>query len=913
MQQNNIFNYIREHISILDVAQKFPEFYKTLQKTGNDYGTSCPTGHKSASGKSFKLVFDPSTQKNFYICHSCGITGNSFGLVCLLTGWDTRHTIDWFIKQWNLDDSYRHYNEHVKTAEELEEEKKENIRTLLFEKLLEVGKTMLFEPEGKASLDYLVNKRKYIPELIKQTDWMYLPPQVEAKAILYDAFPGFKSYIDDLKLVSIFGDHFRLALPYRSNYGIITGLVLRADTPEGVSGTTFQGVEFVKQRWTSTPGTQKNVLFGINKIKHTDTILIVEGYPDVTYLPALGYKNIVGFGQAKFGNKQLQNLINKNIQNVYLGLDNDKVGPANTAAVIKLLMEHKIRVYVLDPKSMTPFKDPDEFAVANGIEAFERIVSSSSSGELWIINYLYNTFPDTPKGKADAFEQALIYGALINTAVNELAFVDLLSSKSGVTKRQITSYINKARKSIIQTADEKPDKRNVTKEEYQNALSKSADDLRKKILSEYLSKGPIIPFQERTNKDYYIYDKGVDDIILINNKDKLDNACKDEGVVTPEVLPGLKIIFNPQSFEKLNIEDRTLNLFTPTKYMYWEKNDEKINLDTDCPYIMRIFNNIIPDPEKHNYIWRWLNWLAYIFQKRTKSNVAWVFMGQQGIGKNMMFEEIIKPFFSDKLAASMDNHEAHSDYNSKLRNKLFMVFNEISHNKAERNALAARLKVYITEPQITTRQIYGQHVVTDNHMNSIFFSNDTDMPVLLESSDRRYIVFNSTTPLAMYSDWNYYTWSKHVAEELPKFYRYLINFDVDYIRATTVFSTPAKLDVIAAGATRFEQFANALVNQDIGWFNEQLESAYALKNDMFGTKIKVVPDELAQKRILTTKARATFQTIFPDTKITANAFTRFLKPFGIKKERMRTGNQLDYYYIWKDRASLYSILPPKID
>jgi DNA primase len=98
---SNVFDHIKEFIPILEVAKKFPDFYKSLQKSGHDYGTACPTGHSSQSGRSFKVVSDGHS-KDFYYCHSCGISGNAFSLAQLLLEKETRETIEWFVKTFQV-------------------------------------------------------------------------------------------------------------------------------------------------------------------------------------------------------------------------------------------------------------------------------------------------------------------------------------------------------------------------------------------------------------------------------------------------------------------------------------------------------------------------------------------------------------------------------------------------------------------------------------------------------------------------------------------------------------------------------------------------------------------------------------------------------------------------------------------
>ena len=892
---NNIFDYVKNNITVLQVAEKFPKFYQTLEKSGHDYGTMCPTGHPSVSGKSFKLVYNESNKKNFYICHSCNIHGGPFNLAQLLLNGTVKQTVDWFIKEFKLSHEYKNFTKHIKTPEELIEEENAEIRSILLEDLVDEGKFRLFEPEGEEALKYLVEQRKYDPELIKKTDFMYFPTQNICKNFLLAKFPGFRQQIYDLKLVSDFGDHFRIAVPFTSAFGQTTGLILRATQPTGVSGVTFSGREYTNQRWTSTPGTQKDELFGISKIRNkTDTILIVEGYPDATYLPAMGYPDIVAFGQARMGNHQLKNLLQRNIKNVILGLDNDRVGPENTALTIKLLMENGIRIYVFDPKMLTPYKDPDEFAVHNGIEAFKNIVNSAIPGELWVIDYFYKKEPDTPKGKTDAYEQAIQYGMYIHIAINEQAFIDTLSQKSGLTKRQIQTNITKLKRDAVKK------EKDTIREKKQNTIIKDTTAARALLLKDLYNNNEILPFQEMATLDYYIYNKTSDSLTVANSKDKLENACLDSGIEMPDVIPGLKVVFNPQVFDKLSIENRQINLFTPTTYMYWEPDNQVINLYESCPYIMRLLQTIIRDSDgSTQYIPRFLNWLAYIMQYRTKSNNAWVLMGKQGTGKNLFYEEVLLPYFGAPACDVVSNNQAHSEYNSNLRNKLLVIFNEVAHTKAERDTLAAKLKTYITEPIISTREIYSKYMTTDNHMNLIFYSN-SEMPVIIENSDRRYSVLYSDIQLTDYNDWNYYTWASEIKKEKEYFYRYLINLKVDLILATTCVNTKAKQALLEASSTRFESIARALINCNVEWFEEQLDMAYSLQRGSFGTQLFVTEEELAKGYMPASRLRDIFQVIYPDTKTTANAFTRYLKFAGIDKKQLRIGEDRKQCYTWKN-------------
>jgi DNA primase catalytic core len=382
--QNDIIDYIKGNISIQDFVNKLGGLQ--LIKKGKSLAGNCPTSHPSNSGTCFHVILD----KNFCYCHSCGAGGSVIDLVMLSQNLDFKESLAWFKKNYNLGDNFNINGFNIiKTTEELKLESELKAKSFLLEKLVEEGKKMLLQPEGKDALEYLTKERKFNEEIIQKTELFYLPPQNEAKQILYKAYPEMSEQIKSLKLVGHYGDNFRLAFPYRNRYGLITGLMKRATAPEGVSGNTYDATAFKEQRFDSTPGLAKDDLFGLDKIKKQDTVIIVEGYPDAIYLFELGLTNIVAAGQGKLSKNHLRGLIKKGIKNVIIAFDNDKVGPDNTNDAVKLLLkETNIAPFVMDPKSLSPHKDPDEFVRTNGMDAFNLLLEEIIKGAVWAAGHI---------------------------------------------------------------------------------------------------------------------------------------------------------------------------------------------------------------------------------------------------------------------------------------------------------------------------------------------------------------------------------------------------------------------------------------------------------------------------------------------------------------------------------------------
>ncbi len=387
--QYDIVDYIKENISIQEVVDKLGGL--KLQKKGKTLSGNCPTNHPSQSGTCFNVI----TEKNFCYCHNCGKGGSVIDLVMLAENLDFHEAINWFKKNYNLGNIYDSPQLTVKSQKELDQDRELKAKSFLLEALLNKGKEMLFQSDGVEALKYLTGSRKFDKEIIKKTELFYLPPQSQANKFLLDAYPKMGEQIKSLKLDGHYGDIFRLAFPYRDRNGRITGLIKRATNSKGISGTTYDGEEFKDQRFDASIGLNKDDLFGLHKIKKQETIIIVEGYFDAIYLFELGLSNIVAVGQGKLSKNHLSGLSKKGVKNVIISFDNDLVGPENTSKAVRLLYEESdITPFVLDPKLLSPLKDPDEYVREKGLHEFKLILDKVSKGSVWLAKHELNKITD---------------------------------------------------------------------------------------------------------------------------------------------------------------------------------------------------------------------------------------------------------------------------------------------------------------------------------------------------------------------------------------------------------------------------------------------------------------------------------------------------------------------------------------
>jgi DNA primase len=404
---------IKEQVSIGDVADKLGIIKKYgLKPTGSSLQGDCPTGHTSANHSCFSV----DTEENLYHCFSCGKAGDILSMVELVESVSFIGALRWLSNEFapnlmsELDDLFNHLSDEEKGFFE---------RGNLYRAVFEHGKLQMVDPAARVVIDYLVNNRGYDPAKLPMTDFIYWDTDSNIRAFLDQKFPDMTEEIKHLSLQGAFGDRFRLAIPYKDKNGVITGFMKRAFIPQGFA------INGKNVRWDSTSGLKKTDLFGLHRIHKQNRVVIVEGYPDATYLPALGLDNIVALGQGAFSNEYLNGLHAKNITQIILALDNDNVGPVNTENIVRLLSGSDIEVFVVDPPLMGAHKDPDEYVKANGIDAFKKLVDNAVSGARWYTNRIINTRDlNTDLGKTEAITAVLELAATLNNPLEIPVIVD---------------------------------------------------------------------------------------------------------------------------------------------------------------------------------------------------------------------------------------------------------------------------------------------------------------------------------------------------------------------------------------------------------------------------------------------------------------------------------------------------------
>lgn len=137
---------------------------------------------------------------------------------------------------------------------------------------------------------------------------------------------------------------------------------------------------------------------------------------------------------------------------------------------------------------------------------------------------------------------------------------------------------------------------------------------------------------------------------------------------------------------------------------------------------------------------RFLNWLAFIVQKRRRAETAWVLSGNQGTGKGLLTHNILAPIFGREYVHIALLSALSDPFNAFMEDCVLLVLDETDHRQLDSASKAmAKLKQAITDPTIPIHSKGVNHYQAKNYMSVILTSNSRSA-ITVEESDRRFNV-----------------------------------------------------------------------------------------------------------------------------------------------------------------------------
>ncbi len=360
-------NNIRAHADIVDIINN----YIPLTQKGRNYVCRCPFHDDNSPSLTV------SREKQIYKCFACGATGNVFTFVSEYENIPFIEAVKIVGEKCGLnislndykDNSFTKYDEEYKIMELTEKFFQNNLKTKY----------------GNTAIDYLHN-RQIDDDIIKEYGIGLSLDDSDALLKLLKS----KSYTEDklfeLGLINESSqrayDFFtkRITFPLWDKDGHIVGFSARIYRNEKDTSKYMNSKETIIFKKGET-------LYNYHKAKDSakkeKEIIVVEGFMDAIRCAANGITNVVALQGTAMTNEQIS-LLKKLRVRVTLCLDNDNAGLIATISNGEELIKNGLEVNVI---RLSGEKDPDEYIIKNGKEAFLNNIKNSISYLDFKINY----------------------------------------------------------------------------------------------------------------------------------------------------------------------------------------------------------------------------------------------------------------------------------------------------------------------------------------------------------------------------------------------------------------------------------------------------------------------------------------------------------------------------------------------
>ena len=399
---------------------------------------------------------------------------------------------------------------------------------------------------------------------------------------------------------------------------------------------------------------------------------------------------------------------------------------------------------------------------------------------------------------------------------------------------------------------------------------------------------PLI-FRDRRRDLYYngFHKNGDFKISPTKNITRLQHFAANCGIEAPEYIPDWEIFFDPTQIEEFKIDAPRINTFAPSPYLI--TCIEKPRAVTEIPpLIARILDSVTGNDEI--CLQHFINWLAFVFQKRTKTRTAWVFQGVEGTGKGLLFNRILTPLIGYNYCPTKTTNNLLDPFNEWMETCILLLVDEGKiFGRSRSEQLPNTLRNIITEPTQTLRLMRSNPFTAPSFCNLIFATNDNDA-LEISATDRRYNVCPpQKNPFPAYEEIE-----QDIEAELSDFAQYLYGYQVNEAKAHTAINNLAKEMMREARLPEADLFCKQLKTGNFLWFYDAYVEILGLSegHTLFKSIIETWAKRWQQRgentsiQLKTDELRACYNYLF-DKNLTQIAFTRCLTRNQLMPKRSR--------------------------
>lgn len=404
-------------------------------------------------------------------------------------------------------------------------------------------------------------------------------------------------------------------------------------------------------------------------------------------------------------------------------------------------------------------------------------------------------------------------------------------------------------------------------------------------------------FRDRFTDKYYCGTRKESEILEqpmpVGSRDKIeDYFLMHAGVSLPHHIDTWERIFDPSLNSQWLEDDRIFNTWRKTEYQ-----EHELYNGTIPPLCEKIIRHVTGDDEEA--FKRFINWLAFIQQNRTKPGTAWVLHGVPGTGKGLLFHYIIRPIFGADYCVSKQLKDLKDRFNGWMEQCLFVNIDEANADDVgyEGREIVNALKNWITEPNISVRHMQATSVNRPSFINFIFTTNDFGV-LPIQDGDRRINVAPRQTKTLQITDEEV----NSIAAELHAMSAYLLHYKVDEHLARHPMENQAKEDLKAAARSSIEEFFHALHYGDLRFFMEGIHedsTEYGSLNTFKAAVERWVDDAKNDRvsQITVPELKAAMVVMCRDKGMKSSAFRSMAAKRGFPCQKRREGD--DRWHGWR--------------
>lgn len=349
--------------------------YIKLQRKGSNHMGLCPFHSEKTPS------FSVSQSKQMYHCFGCGVGGNTFTFIMEYENYTFVEAIEFLADRAGIP---------LPKEDGIRRREQSDLKSKLLDINKEAGKYYYYQLKssgGKIAYDYLRN-RELSENTIKQFGLGY---SNKFSDDLYKYLKGLGYEDSILKETGLF--------TYNEKKGVYDKFWNRVmfpimDVNNKVIGFGGRVMGDGMPKYLNSPETKlfdkSRNLYGLNfaRISRKKNLLICEGYMDVIALHQAGFTNAVASLGTAFTGLQA-NLLKRYTDEVLITYDSDEAGTKAALRAIPILKAAGLFTKVID---MKPYKDPDDFIKALGVEEFQKRIDHARNSFYFEIDVLEKNY-----------------------------------------------------------------------------------------------------------------------------------------------------------------------------------------------------------------------------------------------------------------------------------------------------------------------------------------------------------------------------------------------------------------------------------------------------------------------------------------------------------------------------------------